>query len=52
MTLPAHLQQALDDARRRAAVGVDDARGRLRALQSAPPCLFEHLVTLATNFHE
>ncbi len=25
---------------------------RLRAFQSAPPCLFEHLVTLATNLHE
>jgi hypothetical protein len=34
MTIPAHLQQALDDARRRAAVGVDDARARMRAVQS------------------
>jgi len=36
MTIPAHLQQALDDGRRRAAAAAADGRDRLRALQARP----------------
>ena len=49
MTIPAHLQQSLEDARTRAAAAVDGAHARLQAMKARPPPTPPTLPTLPTG---